>query len=210
MLDEGSTSPTRSHHSDSEDADISDKEQMLRQTNFSWVSRGGTKVIVDYETKPGKRIPTPSMYSKALYVCESAAETCLGTFESANSIDTLRRQFLRRAKTDRKMSSVSLPESDGSESEPPSPVPTSPTSGGTEFSALSEKRIASDPTSQIPICNGEHANELSTDSSDPGAKKIKMECEEVTVAKTPAPHPLSSDVKLELVEAKLCVSRKRK
>lgn len=193
------------------------------------------KVIVDSDLKQGQMIPSPSMYSRKAYTSCNADRTVVTTFELGTSSDIRSKHFRKYVNANKKYEeSVTSPEEtalkDDDVATLNSPTPTSPTSGGTEFSAQSvqtEKRMLMDGgISQFPTCNGcitpdlkAEFSEHSCESSDVSlsAKSSDTQTKFETNSKSSVELKSSIDEKmaesaegLKTLEAKLVVSRKRR
>lgn len=227
------------HSLDHDDQYLESKQLLLHnKPNYSWTARNGMKVIIDSDLKHGQMIPSPSMYNRTAYTCTQKDCNVVSILETDNKKEFYTKHCTKRLKVDKKRSqSITLSEDDITAN---SPVPASPTSGGTmttESSAPTERRLIPEGSSvgQVPLCNGsctfsqsstatgdmkaEHMHsEHSCESSDAvmsTTSTAKSACEseikkEPTTEQEAEYKQLDKSFELEALEAKLRLSRKRR
>lgn len=150
---------TTSHSLDHEDQDLETKQTVLTKANFSWSTRNGMKVIIDSDLKAGHMIPSPSMYNRKDYISSQTDCKVVTIHESDTQREFYTKQCTRHVKPDKKQRSSSIVSSEDDDIIMNSPIPTSPTSGGTTAtvsSAPTERRLIPEGSSigQFPMCNG--------------------------------------------------------
>lgn len=142
------------HSDDNDDLDLYSKQNVLKSKNYSWTARNGMKVVMDTELKRGRTIPSPSMYSKRPYCVEGEGAVVVSTLESANTNQFYQSFFKTRVKSEKTDDSEDLLLKGCDDTAAVhSPAPTSHTSGATDCSAQTEKRLAPDSgLSHFPVC----------------------------------------------------------
>lgn len=217
---------------DEDDGELYSKQHVLTSTNYSWTARSGMKVIVDSELKQGKIIPSPSMYSRKPYIVDERDSHVVSAFESDGTADFYKSFFKCRVNPEKSRSnSEDLLLKDDDNAVVHSPAPTSHTSGATDCSAQTEKRLASDSgLSHFPVCTCAYikseACEHSSDGYGVSLTNSKKDCNTFVLTESVANTESTVKVKeadgntevleegpvrdLHALEAKLQSSRKRR